>query len=367
MEPELFRSVCDQLVEHKMADTISFHLMGEPFIHKSCIEFIAYAKQVGLKVVLTTNASLLTEKNTDSVFDNLYGSLILSMQTPTAASYAERGVKNMTFDRYRDQIRAVVKRYLERNRGVQDPNNYVEVHFLNTKYGRPGVDVVNTDELAREVLQEWLDFTQEVGREIGVDFGVHELPPMQTMLIPQYHGYHFEVAPGVVIRFKVSGTFANSRIDPGATVVPTTTGFCGNPFNMFGVLWNGCCTLCCVDYDGEIFIGNANDTPIREIWFGDKAEEIRNGFRRNEVVHPFCQYCLGAVVPAGQAAASVAPAGQAVPLELINAGPAKLELGHIVSETVHNFKAGGLPLVAKHSVGYVQKLAKARRAGLFDR
>jgi hypothetical protein len=295
MDPALFRRICDQLSRERLADSVTFHLMGEPFVHNRIHEFLDYAEDRGLRVILFTNGSLLDESNAPRVFERLTGTLILGMQTPDAVTFRERGVRNETFERYRDRLRGVVRAHLRWSRGARR-KNYVEVHLLNTKHGRPGVDILTDDDAAREAIVEWWRFCREtVAAELGLDFGPTDLPELWHLLRPFPDGLFIEVAPGIVVRFKIAGTFANSMIDRGARVTPTTVGFCANPSEQLGILWDGCCTVCCVDHDGEIFIGNANDTPVRDIWFGAAAEEIRQGFRERRVVHPVCQRCLGKV------------------------------------------------------------------------
>ena len=295
MSPDLFRSICDQLARDNLASSIAFHLMGEPFINKHALDFLEYADKLDLRVVLTTNASLLDEQTTERVLRHLAGGLILSLQTPDAETFRQRGMKNRTFEQYRDHIRQIIRTYIRLN-PARRGRTHIEVHFLNTLRSKPSVDIVSSETFAQETLADWWRFARATEAELGIDSGYGEMPVLWSVLRPEPDGYYLDIAPGVIVRFKGAGTFANSRIESNHVVVPTKTGFCRNPFYQLGVLWNGCCTLCCVDHEGEIFVGNAMHTPIKEIWFGQKSEAIRQGFREGQVVHPLCQRCLGSLV-----------------------------------------------------------------------
>lgn len=52
------------------------------------------------------------------------------------------------------------------------------------------------------------------------------------------------------------------------------------------VLSDGAVVPCCVDYLGHLNVGNALTTPLKEVWNGDKIQELR---RDNK--DTFCDYC----------------------------------------------------------------------------
>jgi MoaA/NifB/PqqE/SkfB family radical SAM enzyme len=56
------------------------------------------------------------------------------------------------------------------------------------------------------------------------------------------------------------------------------------------VLWDGRVTTCCVDSEGLLTIGDANETPLAELWNGDKIRDLR----RSHVEGTFpglCEMC----------------------------------------------------------------------------
>jgi len=60
-----------------------------------------------------------------------------------------------------------------------------------------------------------------------------------------------------------------------------------------GISYTGDMVLCCEDIGAEFDLGNVNDTPLQELWYGKKHQEIvdtlsRAGGREN---YPYCRIC----------------------------------------------------------------------------
>lgn len=67
------------------------------------------------------------------------------------------------------------------------------------------------------------------------------------------------------------------------------------------VFWNGDVTLCCRDYNGKLVLGNANQTPIKDIWLGARMMELRRlhleGLRRTVPICNHCEVCTRPLNP----------------------------------------------------------------------
>jgi hypothetical protein len=69
-------------------------------------------------------------------------------------------------------------------------------------------------------------------------------------------------------------------------------------------MWNGELTICCFDPAMQYSLGNINDKSFKELWFGEKMEEIRlkqlTG-KFNEIItndgYPKCLNCSGYDTP----------------------------------------------------------------------
>src|SRR5436853_7670280 len=53
------KQIIDQIAENNLTYFLTFHLMGEPFLHRDLCELTGYAEDRGIRVRLLTNGSLL--------------------------------------------------------------------------------------------------------------------------------------------------------------------------------------------------------------------------------------------------------------------------------------------------------------------
>lgn len=57
------------------------------------------------------------------------------------------------------------------------------------------------------------------------------------------------------------------------------------------ILHDGRVVACCLDYSGQITLGNIVDQSLAEILDSPTAKSLRDGFKKHELRHPFCQSC----------------------------------------------------------------------------
>lgn len=57
------------------------------------------------------------------------------------------------------------------------------------------------------------------------------------------------------------------------------------------ILHDGRVVACCLDYSGQITLGNIADQGLAEILDSPAARNLREGFEKHELRHPFCQKC----------------------------------------------------------------------------
>ena len=68
---------------------------------------------------------------------------------------------------------------------------------------------------------------------------------------------------------------------------------CGRPENgPLQIQWNGEVIPCCYDYNNQIVLGNAFETPIMEVLGGEKYEDLRDAHRKGEFFrYSYCDQC----------------------------------------------------------------------------
>ena len=93
------------------------------------------------------------------------------------------------------------------------------------------------------------------------------------------------------MEFRRAHTFANSRANDDLKFEKTNETYCSNPFKEVGVLWNGDVTLCCLDHDGQLKVGNVYDSSIETVIQSDAAKRLRASMLGDYPLPSICQTC----------------------------------------------------------------------------
>jgi MoaA/NifB/PqqE/SkfB family radical SAM enzyme len=91
MKFDLIKSIIDQCAKNKEClDRIIPYVNNEPFIDKRMIDILRYIKSKGIKVELSTNASLLTKNISDIIIkENLIHDFRISVFSSNKQEYAK--------------------------------------------------------------------------------------------------------------------------------------------------------------------------------------------------------------------------------------------------------------------------------------
>ena len=293
MDLELVKRLYNEASTKKIASKVNLHLMGEPTLHPDLIEILKYGATKKIKTDLVTNGSTLVAKNVPKILDSLYGTLIASHMTPTEDTYKFRGDVGLSWDRYIDNYRILVREYVKRRAKGEESQNNVKIRVMVTQNTASNVSINETAHEARAILQEWNNFVSEVEREEGIEPFPRKDPEARDLLRNNSQAsisYHLQ--KGLQLTFWRAFTFANTRVDEGFELEPLEgTAYCPHPFTDVGVLWNGDVTLCCLDHDGELKIGNVQDASIEALIKGDAARELRASMMGERPLPPICQKC----------------------------------------------------------------------------
>jgi radical SAM protein with 4Fe4S-binding SPASM domain len=74
---------------------------------------------------------------------------------------------------------------------------------------------------------------------------------------------------------------------------PRPKDFCREIWTNSVILWNGDVTVCCVDSNAQLVVGNVNDDSLVDIWNNRKYENLREIHRRREYFKvPLCEQCM---------------------------------------------------------------------------
>ena len=240
MSVEEFRLLAGKLRPY--TQYLYLHLMGEPLLHPELERILEIAGELGFKVIVTTNGTLLGEKGHMLLNSAAVHKVNISLQSFEANSRGE-------LISYVNQCTAFAKSAgaegklcvlrLWNENGMDKLNGEIEL-LLEADFPKPWRESRGSRELADRV---WLEPGEKFDwPDMGAD-------------------------------------------DFGERC------FCYGLRDQIGVLCDGTVVPCCLDHEGEIALGNLFDSGLEEIMSTDRAQQIYDGFSRRQATEPLCRRC----------------------------------------------------------------------------
>jgi len=231
MDMNLYKKVIDECVELGVKHVV-LSFFGEPLMDKNLIERIKYAKSKNLYVEFFTNGMLLNKQKIWNIINSGLDRIFISLDATNPIRYRELRA-NGDYNAVVHNIRELM--YLRKNK---KPN--ISIGMLILK---------------EEDKKEIKEF-QEIWKDVDE---IH---------VRTAHGW---------------GTNAKRKLN-----LP-----CYSLWTTFAVLSNGIVVPCCMDYEGNLSIGDANRQSLSEIWFTSKMLQTLRHCHLNNLQHniPLCKNC----------------------------------------------------------------------------
>lgn len=281
----VFKKIVDQVSEDRLSGCIMLHVLGEPLLYPDVINAVRYAGARQLKVIVTTNGSLLNKDLIKALNDSGLYSMDISLQLVGENRHASRHAGQPFQDYYRHIMESV--------RVIHETTDIL----LNVK-------VMNTVGRGLFSFDRPLNFAQQ-GREFRKL--VHQL------ITDIYRAMRFDTRGAEIarklkrvnlnsaVRIRLDGklyVFVQLFMDWGnafceRTVYPARLGSCSFAFTTPAVLSDGSVVMCCADYDGHTTLGHIDEGPLISILNSERARYLWDGFQRHRLRHPYCKRCLG--------------------------------------------------------------------------
>ena len=240
LSEEEFRILAGKLRGH--TEYLYFHLMGEPLLHPRLRELLEIAQDLGFRVMITTNGTLLRERGELLLASDAVHKVNLSLQSFEANEAGD----------LRDYVlccadfaklaaaRGILCEFRLWNQGGLETRNREILSLLEERFPKPWSESRNGIKLAERV---WLDPGERF------DWPDLELDELRE------------------------------------------TGFCYGLRDQIGVLCDGTVVPCCLDHEGDIPLGNLFTQELDEILNSPRARAMYEGFSRRRVVEPLCRRC----------------------------------------------------------------------------
>lgn len=237
---EEFDTVLDKL--YGRVEYLYFHLMGEPLLHPSIIEFSNKAQKRGFKVVITSNGLLSKNVGIPLVKSGSLHKISLSLHSFESNSYS------LSLDDYISDCISLAEAASEH--GV-----YCALRLWNK-----GADQLMNDRIISALHDHFGDSWEEI--RTGYK--------LSDRIFLEYGD-----------RFKWPDGDSNDE-----NVV-----FCHALRDQIGILSDGTVVPCCLDAEGRIPLGNIYADSFDEIMSNPRAKAIYDGFSSHSVKEDLCRGC----------------------------------------------------------------------------
>ncbi len=244
MPPEDFRRIAEKL--RGETSYLYLHVLGEPLLHPQLKELLAIAGELGFRVCLVTNGTLLHKRR-----EELLAAKSLHKVSVSLHSFEGNGGAG-DLPAYLQQVWEVCLPLSERgvlcalrlwNEGTAPRLNGAVEAFLSQRIGR------DVESLPRDAR------------------GNRTLRPNLFLERAERFGWPDLNAP-----------------ESGAN-------FCHGFTRQLAVLWDGTVTPCCLDSEGDIPLGNLLSQPLEEILQGKRAAAMAAGFAARKPTEELCRRC----------------------------------------------------------------------------
>ena len=244
MPPEDFRRIAEKL--RGETSYLYLHVLGEPLLHPQLKELLAIAGELGFRVCLVTNGTLLHKRR-----EELLAAKSLHKVSVSLHSFEGNGGAG-DLSAYLQQVWEVCLPLSERgvlcalrlwNEGTAPRLNSAVEAFLSQRIGR------DVESLPRDAR------------------GNRTLRPNLFLERAERFGWPDLNAP-----------------ESGAN-------FCHGFTRQLAVLWDGTVTPCCLDSEGDIPLGNLLSQPLEEILQGERAAAMAAGFAARKPTEELCRRC----------------------------------------------------------------------------
>ena len=257
MPSALFKKCIAGAVEADI-ENVYLHVLGEPTLHPGFALFLKDIKAAGLTATLTTNGTTIRR----------VAHHILNCPAVRQVNFSTHAYAELPPSDAREHLEDVLD--FCRIALAARPDMYVNLRLWNVGAATAG----DWNEFAISRINE--TFNTQVAP--GNFCSRHKSFPIAGRL------YLHEDS-----RFEWPGKSpqAEDSRDPQQIV----RGTCHALDTHVAILHDGRVVACCLDYSGQIVLGNIADQSLPEILGSPTARNLREGFEKHELRHPFCQSC----------------------------------------------------------------------------
>lgn len=243
-----FEYIIKQIKPH--SSFVYLHVKGEPLLHKELEQILDIADKYQIQINITTNATLLKQREELLLNSNALRQMNLSLHAFTKDS-------GIDHDNYVDTVLSFAKK-------TNDIGVYTVFRLWN---------LTQDDEMTK----------------LGLDImeKIEQTYTLENPLIESMGGHKsIKIASHTYVGWEREFVWPSLEND-----YVSNTGFCYGLRHQVAILVDGTVVPCCLDANGEARLGNIFEQDFSEIIETKLSKSIKHGFAERKVVHELCQKC----------------------------------------------------------------------------
>ncbi len=240
MEMSLFSKIIDEVKRYPV-ELIYLMMFGESLFHKNLIDMVKYCKKAGLKVGISTNATVLNAEISRKIVESGLDFFIISFDSVDPSTY-NKIRKGARYEKTRENIETFL-----RIKGKRKPTTIIQ--SLIMKGNRLEKKKVQGIFSRYDVTIKF----RPVHNWSGEDEDINELQVNQRNL--------------------------------------NQNELCDKIWRHLTIQWDGTVVPCCNIYDKQISFGNVKEKTLKEIWNGERMKGFRKAHILGRGKIKFCKDC----------------------------------------------------------------------------
>ena len=270
MSSELFERCIAEATT--VAENVYFHVLGEPTLHPGFGLFLKKLEVTPLKLNLTTNGTTIAR----------ISQRILECPAVRQVNFSTHAYAELPREAALAHLQDVLD-FCKMANAVR-PDLYINLRLWNVG-----------DAASRSWNETMLAKVNEAFGEIqGSHSDSYETAPQISLEHFCSRHKSFPLTGRIYLhqdsRFEwptaSSSTERREGGDPGSIA-----GTCHALDTHVAILHDGRVVACCLDHSGQISLGQIQEQSLAEILDSPTATNLREGFKKHELRHPFCQSC----------------------------------------------------------------------------
>ncbi len=270
MSSELFERCITEAAT--VAENVYFHVLGEPTLHPGFGLFLKKLETTPLKLNLTTNGTTIART----------GKLILSSQAVRQVNFSTHAYAELSAEEAKQNLQDV-QDFCE-YACAERPDLYINLRLWNV--GNPQ-SVAWNKYLIYKVGETFHNSLETISLE-NFCSRHKSFPVAGRIYLHQDSRFEWPDESSAASSSTNSGPYKG--IEEGGDP-KTVAGTCRALDTHVAILHDGRVVACCLDYSGKITLGHIQEQSLLEILDTPTARNLREGFEKHELRHPFCQSC----------------------------------------------------------------------------